>query len=84
MKDELQKYIDRMNKYNQWEEEYRLKNILTGEQKFNQYLGLMELAYLMVPKKRIEMLYKEKLERLIKEKKMLIQGFQKFSGKTAI
>lgn len=82
MKNELKKYIERMNKYNQWEEEYKLKNKLTGEQKFNQYLELMELAYLIVPKERIEMFYQEKLERIIKEKKILIEGYKRFNGIT--
>jgi hypothetical protein len=81
MDNELKKYIDRMNKYNQWEEEYKLKNKLTGEQKFKQYLELMELAYLMVPKERIEMFYQEKLSRLINERKMLLDGYKKFSEK---
>jgi hypothetical protein len=81
MENELKKYIERMNKYNQWEEEYRLQNPYTEKQKIRQYLELMDLAYKTVPQKRIEKIYKEKLERLIKEKKMLIEGYKKYLEK---
>jgi len=81
MKNELQKYIERMNKYNKWEEEYKLKNPYTPEEKVKQYIELMELAYTTVPSETIEILYKEKLKRLINERKMLLKAYKKFSGK---
>ena len=81
MKNELQKYIERMNKYNKWEEEYKLKNTYNPEEKVKQYIELMELAYTTVPSETIEILYKEKLKRLINERKMLLKAYKKFSGK---
>jgi len=81
MENELKKYIERMNKYNQWEEKYKLHNKFTSVQKNKQYLELMEIAYLTIPQERIEMLYQEKLKRMIKERKMLIEGYNKFAGK---
>ena len=81
MKNEIKEYINHMNEYNKWEEEYKKKNQLTPEQKIKQYLELMELAYMIVPKERIEMLYQKKLDNLIKEKKMLMEGYKKYNDK---
>ena len=81
MKNKLKKYIERMNKYNLWEEKYNSQNKFSSEQKIKQYIELMELAYMIVPKERIELIYKKKLERLINEKKTLMAGYKKHKEK---
>jgi hypothetical protein len=72
MKNDIEKYIESLNKYNEWEEQYKLSLSLTPQEKFQQYIELMDLAYLLVPKERIEMLYQEKLKRLTDERKLFL------------
>ena len=80
-RDKLIKYVDKMKNFNKWEEEYYLNHPLSEEEKLNYYFELMDLVCNTIIQERIDNQYREKLARLIKERKMLLQGYKKYTGK---
>jgi hypothetical protein len=79
MKNDVQKYIERMKYYNKYEETVLRKNI-SPEKKIRQYIALMEFAYEFLPAKKIKVLEKKSTQHSIDmQQKMMLIFNKKFS-----
>lgn len=68
-KTEIKLYLERMNKFNQWEQ-VQDRN-LTPDENLERFFALMEFGYQVYSKKQIESFRKKKLASLIKINKRL-------------
>lgn len=76
MKNDVQKYIERMKYYNKYEETVLRKNI-PPEIKIRQYITLMEFAYEFLPAQKIKALEKQSTQHSIKMQQKLKLIFKK-------
>jgi len=74
MKNDVQKYIERLKLYNEYEETVLKKNI-SPEEKIRQYFSLMEFAYEFLPTEKIKALEKKSTEHSIEMQKKMRKVF---------
>ena len=62
MKNEYKAYLERMNRFNEWEQQRNLEHTKDTATSVKEHLALMELDHQLIPEDKKEQLRKEKIK----------------------
>ena len=77
MKKEYQDYLERMQRFNEWEEQQAKAQPKDTPTKVREHLAMMEFAHQIIPKEKKEQMTKEKIDKAFAVK-ALYKRYEKY------